>query len=612
MKYSTQNHMSYRDAGKDGVELMANFTAIITSEIRYVDGANSQTMLTLEGTMPPEEEGQEEPTKLPPVTLTAEEFLSMNWIVRKWGTRCVVMPGGSIKDDLRTMIQMNSRAEVQTVYKQTGWQTIRGKPHYLHQGGAIGAAGNDPSVTVQLPPELSRYDLCCDLEPADCLAASLALTDLCRPDITWPLLAGTLAPLYGPCDFGLHVTGRTGSFKSEMMSLFQSHYGSGMDARHLPGSWSSSANALEALAYYAANAVFCVDDFVPQGSTYQQKQYQSNADRIIRAQGNQAGRARLSDAASLQQTMYPRGVILSTGEDTPEGHSVRARLLIAELAAGEIEADDLTRCQQQRAFYPGTVAWLAQSLAKRPADLRGRTEDLRSTLRTIGHSRTPGILGRLIATVEDALSRAAEDGLLPKQQANSYTQAARNAILDSGRKQQAFLEDADPTDLFCAAVRQVIGSGGGHFRSLNGGVPRNPEVLGWSIEKVRDEMDYYKSRGPCIGWVHWNKDELLVDVVTGWNIIRKAAGHDLSLSKQTLFKRLKDAGLLTRVDDARNRNTVRITAEQHPRQVLCLSLLATLDLKEVPNGKAEEKDDGPDDDGDGSPTDDEGPGGSEE
>ena len=45
--------------------------------------------------------------------------------------------------------------------------------------------------------------------------------------------------------------------------------------------------------------------------------------------GNQAGRARLTDTSNLQQTFYPRGVIFSTGEDTPEGHSVRARMMIS-------------------------------------------------------------------------------------------------------------------------------------------------------------------------------------------------------------------------------------------------------------------------------------------
>jgi hypothetical protein len=47
---------------------------------------------------------------------------------------------------------------------------------------------------------------------------------------------------------------------------------------------------------------------------------------------------------------------------------------------------------------------------------------------------------------------------------------------------------------------------------------------------------------------------------------------------------LKDAGALCRTDEGRQRNTVRVTAENHPRQVLCLSLSTVLDLEEIEDG----------------------------
>ena len=39
-----------------------------------------------------------------------------------------------------------------------------------------------------------------------------------------------------------------------------------MDARHLPGSWSSTGNALEGLAFSAKDVLLVVDDFAPTGS----------------------------------------------------------------------------------------------------------------------------------------------------------------------------------------------------------------------------------------------------------------------------------------------------------------------------------------------------------
>lgn len=565
---------------KDGPERMSNFQAWITREVRIIDGANSVTTLTLAGQIEdPEKPG--EVLALPETEVSGDAFPSMQWVMNAWGVRCVISPGSGVKEDLRAAIQYSSKPAVQIVYRQTGWVMHNKRRVYLHAGGAIGANGNDPTVTVRLPPELMRYDLTTATDPAEAVRASLDLLGLTERPITWPLLCGTLAPLTGPVDFGMHVTGRTGSFKSELMSLFQSHYGPTMDARHLPGSWSSTANALEALAYYAANAAFTLDDFVPTGTSWQQRAYQQSADKIIRAQGNQAGRARLTDTANLQQTMYPRGIILSTGEDTPEGHSVRARLLIMELSAGMIEPEDLTHAQRMRPKFVGTVAWFAQTLAAEPFDWKPRMEQLRAELRTIGHSRTPGMLGRLIATGEEFTRRAAAAGFISAAEANALAAECRANVIAAGHKQAAFLEDADPVDVFSAAIRQCLAVGSGHIRSLNGGVPELPLALGWVSEKALGEMASYKSRGPCIGWADTRQDLLFLDVTGGFPVIKKTMGADMSLSKQTLFKRLKEAGLLVRVDETRARNTVRVTAENHPRQALCLSLTSTLQLEDV-------------------------------
>lgn len=587
MRYEEIAGRSFRDDGENGPELMANFTARIVKETRYVDGAAIRSVLIVTGQTPKpgmEIGAEPEMIDLPPVEVPTDEFAGMSWVVPNWGVRCVIRPGAGIKDDLRTMIQLESTPDIVTVYGQTGWQDIKGKPVYLHTGGGITAKGNDPSVQVRLPPELSRYDLTTDVTPQDAVNSTLDLACLCDADIMWPLVAATLAPLYGPCDFAVHISGRTGSFKSELASLLQSHYGAGMDARRLPASWSSTPNALEALAYKTANAPIVIDDFVPGGTSWQQRMYQQNADKIIRAQGNQAGRARLTDTSGLQQTMYPRGLILSTGEDTPEGHSVRARMLILELATGDITPDALTQAQQARPNYVGTVAWLAQQLAADPAgkaNVLKLAEDMRANYRDIGHSRTPGMIGRLVATAHDFVTRAAGAGLVSSKDATLYKGTAQAAIEAAGRKQQQFLEDSDPVDQFLAAIRQVLASGGGHFRTLNGGVPKMAALLGWTEESSSGEMTTYKARGPVLGWCKVPADELYLDMTAGYSVIRKAAGAEIALSKQTLMKRMKDAGTLLRTDEGRQRNTIRVSAENHPRQVICLSLSSTLQQEDL-------------------------------
>lgn len=586
MTYKVTHHQTFRLDDEGVEEQMANFAAEIIRETHFVDGATRQTTITIRGTQPnPDKPNDDDnPVRLPEIEIDAENFPNLGWVMPNWGVRAVIRPGGSIKDDLRACIQLRSKPEVTTIYRTIGWMDIGGKPHYLHAGGAISEKGNNPSVRVVLPNELSKFDLRTKVPAVEAVKATLELANLCDPTVTWPLIAATLVPLYGPVDFGIHLTGRTGTFKSEVMSLFQSHYGAEMDARHLPGSWSSTANALEAQAFYTANAAFVVDDFIPTGTAWQIRAYQVTADKLFRAQGNQSGRARLTDMSKLQTTMYPRGIILSTGEDTPEGHSVRARMLILELSPGDVEPVRLTVGQKNRALYPGTVAALIQRLAATPVSLTKRADEIRNANLPIGHTRTPGMLGKLIACIEDFIRWAGDIGAIKDGQVKKLQKTAADAILAAGNRQTSYLEATDPTDIFLATVRHALAAGLGHFRTVNGGIPAGAGNLGWSEETSSSDMPLWKSRGPTLGWVDTKEDELFLDITSGYNIVKKAAGNELTLTKQTLFKRLKDAGQLIRVDEARQRNTIRVTADGHPRQVLALSMSNVLDTQEKVDG----------------------------
>ena len=131
------------------------------------------------------------------------------------------------------------------------------------------------------------------------------------------MLAATYRAVLGEADFAVHLAGETGAFKSEVAALYQQHFGAGMDRLHLPGAWSSTANALEILAFHAKDALLVIDDFAPQGSGADVARYHAAADRIFRAAGNHAGRSRLDSTAKLREPKPPRALILSTGEEIP-------------------------------------------------------------------------------------------------------------------------------------------------------------------------------------------------------------------------------------------------------------------------------------------------------
>lgn len=570
---------------------LCNFAARIVKETRYLDGRTVESYLDIEGTQE-DQKGYIHP--LPRTTVKANDFPGMSWVLGAWGVRAVINPGNLVKDDLRAAIQLHSTPELEEVYKHIGWQTVKGNRVYLHAQGAITAKGNDPNVSVSLPHDLSRYVLPepptkkADLVKA--INAILDLTTLAPAPIAWTMLAATICPLDGPVDFAVHLTGRTGTFKSEVMSLFQSFFGVEMDARHLPGSWSSTANAIEAQAYLAANAPFVIDDFVPAGTSWQIRAYQVTADKIIRAQGNQAGRARLTDTSNLQATMYPRGIILSTGEDTPEGHSVRARMMILELAPGEIDPKALTHAQGNRPLYSlATAAYIRHLCENPPEALSEDAAAVRDKNLDLGHARTPAMVGRLVTSLLRFLAWC--EPFVSKARLAALRKEAIGSIQKAGKQQVTYLEAADPLDIFTAAIRTIFATGLGHVRTTNGGIPKGAEALGWTMMDADGDIPSYKSRGPCVGWISWKSGEMFLDINSGYTIARKVAGNDISLSRNTFIRRMKDGGLLTRTDHARQRNTIRISAENHPRQVLAMPIKRVMDTQELPadKGKTSER-----------------------
>lgn len=580
MEYRTTDDHRTVKKDKDGSEAeLANFEAEIREETRYKDGQSTKTILTITG-----RDNEEE---FPKLEIEAEKFAGLGWVMPGWGVTAVINPGQGIKDDFRTAIQLRSKPVKKTVYTHTGWTSIDGKPAYLHNGGAINQDGNNPNVRVELPHELRNYRMTTKASVKDSVLATLGLLRLASPNLIWPVFASMLSPMTDAVDFACHVTGKTGTYKSEIASLFQSHFGD-MDARHLPGSWSSTANALEAQAYRAKNAVFCIDDFIPSGTSWQQKSYQKTADQIIRGQGNQAGRARLTDVSSLQTTMYPRGIILSTGEDTPEGHSVRARMMILELTPDDIDVGALSSSQAARELFQATAAhyiqWLAKNLKKKRENIKAAAKKIRDDNLRVGHSRTPGMLGVLIANAHAFIEWAEAAGAIGTRKGQQLKKISRNAILEAGMSQEQYLVAADPCDAFCEAIRTIIAGHIGHMRTIQGGVPMKAGMLGWTEDISTGDLPMYRPHGKTLGWIDWDADLLYIDATAAYNDIKKHSGGAVTFTKQTMLKRLKDAGLIVRTDDARQRNTIRVTCEGHPRQVIAMPVSTVLQTQEKPEG----------------------------
>jgi hypothetical protein len=144
-------------------------------------------------------------------------------------------------------------------------------------------------------------------------AASLAVLDLAPDRVTVPTLGAVWRSILGAADFSVFVYGATGRFKTALASLLQQHFGPDFTAHRLPGSWASTANFNEVLAFVGKDAVIVVDDFRPGAG--ERRRLEGEADRLLRAAANGAGRGRLQSDTALRPAHPPRALILPTGEE---------------------------------------------------------------------------------------------------------------------------------------------------------------------------------------------------------------------------------------------------------------------------------------------------------
>jgi len=106
-----------------------------------------------------------------------------------------------------------------------------------------------------------------------------------------------------------------------------------------------------------------IDDFAPPPDTKQAREMEIKAEQVARAQANRLGRGRLRSDTSTRPAYFPRGVVITNGEQLPSGQSYTARLFSTELEPGDIDVEKLTAAREVAHLYPiamgAYIRWLA-------------------------------------------------------------------------------------------------------------------------------------------------------------------------------------------------------------------------------------------------------------
>lgn len=561
--------LAFVDYDRHGVERLrrlTNFKATISANITEDDGQEQ----TRRFEVLVEREGVQRV-----VRVAASEFPALNWVNEKLGAEFVVAAGLGLRDHARAAIQSVSGSVPQCrVYTHTGWTKLGGEGGglgqwgYLHAGGAICGAGVHAPVEVQLPPALESFVL---PEPPTgdalraAIRASLGILALTKLEVTAPLLAAIYRAPLGTCSFSVYLDGKTGAGKTELAARCQQHFGATMDACALPGSWSSTGNSLEGTAYFAKDTLLAVDDFVPQGGSVDVGRQHRDADRVLRAQGNRSGRQRMRADGSIRPARAPRGLILSTGEDVPAGHSLRARMFVVEIRGSNMNWEALTTCQKagrEGLFAASMAAYIAGLVPQRDGleeRIRVRAAELRTSLASkVGnsHKRTPDIAAQLWIGIEYFLEFAYQHAAINASELAEHTERLLVAIVDCADEQVAVQAQSDPVELFLRLLRSAVTAGEAHVAAPDGREPTAAiaEALGWRAGSGSSEL---RPHGERIGWI--DGDDLYLVGPTAYRAAQKFSSdaERLTLTQHALGRHLNEAGLLLGTSSDRRRLTVR-------------------------------------------------------
>ena len=572
-----------REQGGDVWLPLGNFAARITEEVIADDGATQHGELVIDGTLA-------DGTALAPARVALPRFAGLDWVLAQWGTRAVVVAGFGNRDRLREAIQRLSPDVVRRrEYTHPGWRWLDDHGWcYLHAGGAVGAAGNVEDAAVNLRGFVSRLRL--PDPPADdglrrAVRASLAVREVAPATITVPVLGmGYRAVLneLAYADLAGFLVGPTGVQKSEVAALVMQHFGAGYDRLHLPASWSSTANALERLAFDFKDAPVVIDDFAPTGASHDIARAHATADRVLRGAGNAAGRGRMNADGTPRAEYPPRGLVIGTGEDVPRGQSARARAVIVEVAPGDVDLARLTESQEAgrrgdlAASMSGYVRWLAPQIDSLRDAIPLDLANLRTAARGAGgHARTPEAVANLALGWRLWLRFAGEVGAVTEAEAAAawdHVWAALGAAADGQRDHQG---GEAPARRFLDLLSSALGSGFAHVAAPDGHEPGSAEAWGWrqrTIGAGEYQRDEWQPQGTRVGWL--DGDDLFLDPNASYAAAQRlgdATGGALVVAPQTLTKRLHQAGALRSTDRDHGNLQVRRTLEGKRRRVLHLA-----------------------------------------
>lgn len=514
---------------------LCNFNAWIVADVAVDDGEGITRKIVIGGKLA-------SGAPLPEVTIRADDFESMQWVVGSWGARASIAPGKGAKDTLRHAIQTLSADSMQQRNSRahTGWAIINGKRSFVHNDGAIGNDG----VSVELPHQLHGYRFPTDnaVDTVEAMRESIKTMDIANAKISAPLWASMyLAPLsefIAPV-FTISVEGGSGSLKSSYSAVMLNHYGAKFEEnKTMPADWLGTANSLEKLCHHAKDVPLVIDDLRPTSSPAEHKELMAKVNHIVRAVGNRQGRSRLDSNSDFKRNYAPRGVVIITAERKAMGKSTNSRILTLDVEPGDIDGGKLSVAQRQRHIYgyamSGYIQWVADNWDALAVDLPSAVVDVRAKHSVDGqHKRLPNATAVLYVAFETAMTYATEIGAITEDEAAQRLDALQKALAGIAETQNESTEEEDPALKYITIIATLIAQEKAYLQ------PKGDKTNGKNLGSSFAER---------LGWYDSHNVYLLPGAYNAVCKYASAEGWIFPSDEPTLRKELSRAGFITKTD----------------------------------------------------------------
>jgi hypothetical protein len=487
------------------------------------------------------------------LVLTYTEFREMEWPLERLDFSAIVYPNQA--DRLRVALQslgMERDLPLEYVYSHTGWNA-RAKG-FLHAGGMITADGAKPAE-IDVDPRFQLPEPPSGGELRQAVRDSLEWLNVADSAATLPLFAAIWRAPLGQPDCALWIAGKSGNGKSNLAAIAQQFFGpafGGSAGRGaFPTNWEGTANAREFICHANKDVITVVDDFMPRGSSADVERLHKDADRLLRSIGNAAGRDRLNGDMHRRQAMFPRGMVVITGEDVVKHKSAQARCWIVELGAdlrGNMSKLTPYQLAASRGVYARAMSayirWLAPQVTRLAEEMvRFRLDFRESWAARSTHSRTPDNVASLGYGMHKFLDFAVDEGVMPDRERGFFWKWFLESMEQSAKEQEQQQATVEPTKVYLELLRSALQRGQAHVCAENGTAPPNALMWGW---------DGQQAKGSRVGFLL--DDDLYIDPQSAWTVIQREgqqANTPIHVSQARISRELAQAGLLKSHDEGR-------------------------------------------------------------